>query len=121
MKTVATQCATQTQIDFSKIDTCMKNSLGNQLEHQYALQTDQLQPAHKYVPWVTVNGVHTEVIQREAQRNLVALICKTYKVKQLAYSEKKEIHIAILGSQSTGSMQETSLNDSAVLFLLQNQ
>ena len=81
MRNVSIQCAAQTQIDFSKIDACMKSPLGNQVEHQYGLQTDQLQPAHQYVPWITVNGIHTDAIQRDAQKNLVALICKTYKVE----------------------------------------
>ena len=36
---------------------------------------------HKYVPWVTVNGIHTEDIQSKAQDDLVGLICSTYKVK----------------------------------------
>ncbi len=40
--------------------------------------TDNLNPSHTYVPWVTVNGVHTEEIQNQAQDNLVKLICNTY-------------------------------------------
>jgi interferon gamma-inducible protein 30 len=54
--------------------------LGNQLQHLNALKTESLRPAHKYVPWVTVNGQHTEEIEQEAERDLVKLICKTYKV-----------------------------------------
>jgi len=54
--------------------------LANQLQHRYAVQTENLQPAHQYVPWVTINGVHTEEIEREAESDLVKLICKTYKV-----------------------------------------
>ena len=78
--TVATRCAEKTQIDFSKVDACTKSKLGNQLQHNYAVQTDNLQPQHQYVPWVTINGVHTEEMEREAERDLVKLICKTYKV-----------------------------------------
>jgi interferon gamma-inducible protein 30 len=53
--------------------------LGNQLEHEMALRTNALQPPHQYVPWVTLNGVHTERIQTEAQNNLIQLICDTYQ------------------------------------------
>jgi interferon gamma-inducible protein 30 len=80
VKTVAQQCAEKTQIDYSKIDACTQNKLGNQLQHANALRTDNLQPPHKYVPWVTVNGDHTEQMEDEAVSDLVKLICKTYKV-----------------------------------------
>lgn len=52
--------------------------VGNALQHELALQTESLSPAHQYVPWVTVNGVHTEDIQNRAQDDLVKLICETY-------------------------------------------
>ena len=80
VETVAQQCAEKTQIDYSKIDACKKSKLGNQLQHLNAVKTANLQPPHKYVPWVTVNGVHTEEIENEAMDDLVKLICKTYKV-----------------------------------------
>jgi len=54
--------------------------LGNKLQHDNAVKTENLQPQHQYVPWVTVNGEHTEHIEQEAERDLVRLICKTYKV-----------------------------------------
>ncbi|CAF1281144.1 unnamed protein product [Rotaria sordida] len=79
VKTVATQCAEKTKIDFNKIDACTKSTLGNQLQHMYAVQTESLQPPHKYVPWITVNGKHTEEMQHEAERDLIKLICKFYK------------------------------------------
>jgi hypothetical protein len=81
--TVAMRCADKTQIDFSKVDACTKSKLGNQLQHIYAVRTESLQPQHQYVPWVTINGVHTEELEREAERDLVKLICKTYKVIDL--------------------------------------
>ena len=80
MKTVSVQCAEKTQIDYSKIDACTKSKLGNQLQHINAVKTEILQPPHKYVPWITVNGQHTEDMQEQAQQDLIKLICKTYKV-----------------------------------------
>lgn len=90
----------------------MNSSLSNQLEHQFAQQTESLQPAHRYVPWVTVNGVHTEKIQNDAQRNLVELICKTYKVKQIK-RECSDIN-DILGFQSTSCVQENVMKNVAI-------
>jgi len=54
------------------------NSKGNELQHKMGMLTEALSPAHTYVPWVTVNGVHTEEIQAQAQDNLIKLICDTY-------------------------------------------
>jgi interferon gamma-inducible protein 30 len=44
-----------------------------------ALRTNALQPPHQYVPWVTLNGVHTAEIQSKAENNLIQLICDTYQ------------------------------------------
>ena len=64
----------------TKVSGCTQSRTGNQLQHLYAVQTDALQPPHQYVPWVTVNGQHTEDMEDEAEKDLVGLICKTYKV-----------------------------------------
>ena len=77
---MAVQCAAKNKIDFDKVTACTKSPSGNQWQHLYAVQTDNLQPAHQYVPWVTVNGQHTEQMEAEAEKDLVRLICKTYKV-----------------------------------------
>ncbi|KAK0045632.1 gamma-interferon-inducible lysosomal thiol reductase [Biomphalaria pfeifferi] len=72
-------CATKYPVPLDAILNCSRSSFGNRLEHEMAIQTESLQPQHQYVPWVTLNGVHTEEIQTEAQDNLVKLICDTYK------------------------------------------
>ena len=43
-------------------------------------KTEALDPAHEYVPWIVVNGKHTDEIQTQAMTNLVALVCKLYEV-----------------------------------------
>jgi len=91
VKTVAQECAQKSNIDFDKIDTCTNTKLGNQLEHQYGLTTEGLQPQHTYVPWVTLNGKHTTTIQKEAEHDLVKLICKTYKGQNIPDACKKTI------------------------------
>lgn len=59
---------------------CTNGTTGIQLEHQMALKTNSLPLPHMYVPWVTLNGVHSEHIQRKATYNLTDLICETYQV-----------------------------------------
>ncbi|XP_064604661.1 gamma-interferon-inducible lysosomal thiol reductase-like [Liolophura sinensis] len=75
----AEKCAKQFPVDLDSILKCANGSKGNALEHHMALQTDALKPPHQYVPWVTINGVHTEKMEKEAERDLVSLICDTYQ------------------------------------------
>ncbi|KJE89310.1 hypothetical protein CAOG_009342 [Capsaspora owczarzaki ATCC 30864] len=51
-------CAAKLGINFDPIDACMTSAQGNAMEHEMALKTAALVPAHTYVPWVTLNGAH---------------------------------------------------------------
>ncbi|KAK3087901.1 hypothetical protein FSP39_012291 [Pinctada imbricata] len=75
----AEKCAKKLGVDFKSIKECANSDLGNKLEHEMAVRTDALSPPHKYVPWVTLNGVHTEDIEQQAEKDLVKLICGAYK------------------------------------------
>jgi len=72
-------CAAKHKIYYSDIVKCANGSRGNDLEHQMAQMTDALQPPHQFVPWITINGVHTADIQQRATTDLLGLICETYK------------------------------------------
>ncbi|CAF2514947.1 unnamed protein product [Rotaria sp. Silwood2] len=85
VETVARQCAKNASIDFEQVATCTNGRVGNQLQHAYAVQTEQTKPAQGFVPWVTLNGNHTKEIQDLAQTDLIALLCDTYKVKLMNY------------------------------------
>lgn len=75
----AVQCAQKAGLNMMKILECATSPEGNKLEHDMAVKTDKLNPAHQYVPWFTVNGIHTEEIQNQAQEDLLKLICDTYQ------------------------------------------
>ncbi|XP_046375601.1 gamma-interferon-inducible lysosomal thiol reductase-like [Haliotis rufescens] len=78
-RTAFRECAKKfPAIPADQIEACANSSQGNQWEHEMAMKTDALNPQHKYVPWVTLNGVHNEKIQNEAQNNLIKLLCDTY-------------------------------------------
>ena len=51
--------------------------------HQLALLTDRLKPAHKYVPWITINQAHTEDINKRATTDLLKLVCQSYSGPKL--------------------------------------
>ncbi|CAM8967599.1 unnamed protein product [Rhodiola kirilowii] len=70
-----TQCFDKLGVDPKPIMECYNNGRGTELELQYAAETGSLQPPHKYVPWVTVNG---EPLYDDYE-NFVAYICKAYK------------------------------------------
>ncbi|CAF1247172.1 unnamed protein product [Rotaria sp. Silwood1] len=79
VETVAKQCAKNTSVDFEKVATCTNSRIGNQLQHAYAVQTENTKPTQAFVPYVTLNGNHTKEIQDLAETDLIALICDTYK------------------------------------------
>ncbi|XP_070974016.1 gamma-interferon-inducible lysosomal thiol reductase-like isoform X2 [Oncorhynchus clarkii lewisi] len=64
---------------WDSIMTCVKGDQGNQLMHQNAVKTDALKPTHNYVPWIVINGEHTEELQDKAMSSLFALVCSMYK------------------------------------------
>ena len=74
----AEKCVTDGKMDWNTIDTCSKGKEGNALMHKSAQLTDALQPPHNWVPWITINGVHTDQIQQEAVSDLAKLLCDSY-------------------------------------------
>ena len=91
METVATQCAQKSTIDFDQVNACARSRLGNQIQHTYAAMTESLQPPHQYVPWITLNGEHTEDMEKEAEKDLIGLVCKSYKViKDLIHTARTD-------------------------------
>ncbi|XP_039998618.1 gamma-interferon-inducible lysosomal thiol reductase [Xiphias gladius] len=68
-----------TELSWDKVMSCAKGDLGNQLMHLNAVKTKALNPPHEYVPWVTINGEHTEELQKKAMSSLFSLVCNMYK------------------------------------------
>nr|ALB00669.1 GILT-2 [Anguilla japonica] len=64
---------------WGSIMDCVKGDVGNKLMHDNAVRTKALNPPHKYVPWVTVNGGHTDEIEQKATSALFNLVCSLYK------------------------------------------
>jgi len=75
----ATQCAKQHGVDLSTVLDCVVSPVGNRLEHEMGVKTDKLDPPHSSVPWVTLNGEHTDDIEERAESDLLGLVCDTYK------------------------------------------
>ncbi|XP_077580425.1 gamma-interferon-inducible lysosomal thiol reductase-like [Stigmatopora nigra] len=67
------------ELSWDHLMTCVNGDLGNQLMHQNAVRTNSLDPPHQFVPWLTINGEHTEDLQKKAITSLFPLICSMYK------------------------------------------
>ncbi|XP_053145404.1 gamma-interferon-inducible lysosomal thiol reductase [Hemicordylus capensis] len=63
----------------ANVTSCVKGDLGNQLMHRNAQLTKALVPQHQYVPWIVINGQHTDALQAQAQDALLPLVCSLYK------------------------------------------
>lgn len=82
--TVAKQCLELyvPNAKWSLVSKCAHGSDGEKLMHEYAVKTGSLNPPHKYVPWIVINGEHTEELEQEAFDDLVGLVCKLYSGKK---------------------------------------
>jgi len=63
----------------SDLGDCYSKPEGNRFQHQVAELTAALDPPHQYVPWLVLNGEHTDAIQQSCQSNLLQCVCKEYK------------------------------------------
>ena len=98
--TKATQyCSTIGKIDYEAIYKCAVGEKGNLLLAEAGKLTMELNPPHKYVPWIVINGIHNDTIQEAGETDLPRLICSMFPPNELpppcvasqgAKSEKKE-------------------------------
>ena len=44
-----------------------------------ALKTESLSPAHTYVPWTVVNGIHDKNIEKKIEKSLLQYVCDNFK------------------------------------------
>ncbi|CAN8257445.1 unnamed protein product [Cochlearia groenlandica] len=58
---------------------CYINGYGNQLEQRYAEETWELNPGHRFVPWVVVNNQPLQ----ENYENFEMYVCNAYERNQL--------------------------------------
>merc|ERR1712154_316593 len=60
------------------LSDCYTQPMGNKFQHEIATLTAALSPPHQYVPWIVVNGEHTDAIQQSCQTNVLDCVCKEY-------------------------------------------
>lgn len=77
----AKKCATDLRLDWSSLSNCANGPEGARLIAANKAKTDALQPAHQYVPWILIDGVHTEDLENKCLANLLGYLCKNYLSK----------------------------------------
>lgn len=75
------------------VTDCVLSGRGNELELQYAAETNALQPPHKYVPWVVVDGQPLY----DDYMDFISFICKAYKGTTPVPSCSSSINVIKIG------------------------
>jgi interferon gamma-inducible protein 30 len=83
------------QETYNSIIECYQSDEGNKLQHDVALATESLNPPHKWVPWITVDGKYDSKVQDVISDDMVGWICKNYSdipaVKKVCDSRKSTV------------------------------
>lgn len=87
-------CAKEHGINYDRVMNCVNSRFGNYLQHLAGVKTESLQliyPQQDHVPWVTLNGIHSDAIEDRSESDLLSLICDTYTgVKPDVCTKKNE-------------------------------
>ncbi|NWV47745.1 GILT reductase, partial [Daphoenositta chrysoptera] len=67
------------ELESGRVAACVQGDTGVALMHHNAQLTEALDPPHQYVPWITVNGKHTDELQAQAEASLLGLVCHLYQ------------------------------------------
>merc|ERR1712083_406317 len=78
--TTAKECLSAlSKVPYSAVKACAWGAEGNALMHAVANRTESLDPAHKYVPWIVVDGVHAEEVEQRQWLTSLALFAPSTK------------------------------------------
>ena len=72
----ANYCLTNYPADKTNLWNCVQSDEGNRLQHEVGLVTERLKPAHQYVPWIVVDGVHDANVEDAILNDLLGYLCQ---------------------------------------------
>jgi len=64
--------------NYNAVMACVNGDEGNAVQHDIAVATEGLKPAHKWVPWVVVDGVYDSDVQDQLSDDMLGYICDNY-------------------------------------------
>lgn len=76
--TTAQKCSERLNLEWTQVKDCIEGSQGDRLLVAHSHRTFNLEPPHKSVPWIVIDGVNTDQIQRESEKNLLKYLCDTH-------------------------------------------
>ncbi len=77
-QTAALKCSDLFRMQYDRITDCQQK-IGPALQYANAVKTKSLNPPHTFIPWITINDMHTDQIQQAALNDLLGLVCKFYQ------------------------------------------
>ncbi|CAK9227515.1 unnamed protein product [Sphagnum troendelagicum] len=90
-------CVEPSHLDLAPLVECSASPLGEKLELEFAAETNRLQPPHKYVPWVLVNGEPLF----ENYEDVARYVCNDY------HGDKPAVCSRLLFLESSRSMRSS--------------
>ncbi|XP_017491966.1 PREDICTED: uncharacterized protein LOC108380108, partial [Rhagoletis zephyria] len=91
----AKKCADDLKLDWSSLSACANGPQGAKLIAANKAKTDALNPAHQYVPWILINGVHTEDLENKCLANLLGYLCKNYLPKNQPECKQADLGLSM--------------------------
>ena len=67
--------------DWNALSECHDGKMGNELYHQFVAQTHAQVPSLNWVPWIVLQGQHTQSEQDSCQANVLNCTCSAYEAE----------------------------------------
>lgn len=71
----STQCSSELSLNANQLITCANGAEGLDIFKQNEAKTLALDPRHSWIPWIVINGVHTDAMV-ETDFQLLAYLCE---------------------------------------------
>ena len=68
----------RSSINWDNLRDCIDGQQGDRFLVAYSHKTFNLNPNHNYIPWIVIDGKHSDQMQREGERNLIKYLCDNH-------------------------------------------
>ena len=73
------KCLKEVGADWRAIYKCYYGNEGNRLQHEVGKIQNSLRPPKKFVPWILVDGYHSDDWYEHIKHDMLSFVCKVYK------------------------------------------
>jgi interferon gamma-inducible protein 30 len=90
-KAASDACLTnQPQTVLDTIWNCVNSDVGNSFQHEVADFTEKVNPPHKYVPWIIVDGTHDAKVEDAIMNDMLGYLCQHSRLNIPACETRSE-------------------------------